>query len=190
MSQVPGFSLEIVRHLSDGEPSVFELNWMFFQNFTKYSKVLDEFFKKSGSTASAAGQELANLVDGENLLVLKKWVRFTTWVLKPPPGRGPVSQAVTVAWCGVLVEKLSRISILITQRHARFKDDEVMVQMLEELLSALLRVDVEEFVGKIQEHLLSMDARHQVKGKEKPPHSGLKGKKLSTYLQKSIVEGS
>jgi hypothetical protein len=66
----------------------------------------------------------------------------------------------------------------------------MMILLLEELVSALLNIDVpgtQDFLGKIQEHLLSVNTRKETKGK----HTGqLRGKKLSGYLQKSIVEGS
>jgi hypothetical protein len=190
MSQVAGFNLAFVKHLSEPEPSVFEQNWMFFERFTKYAKVLDEFFKKNGSEPAQAGLELAALVDGDNPKVLKKWVRFLIRFLKPD-ATVESSPAAVVAWCEVLVEKLSRVSILITKRATRFKDDEIMIVLLEELLSALLNITIpgtQGFLGKIQEHLLSMDANKEVKGRGHPAQ--LRGKKMSAYLQKSIVDGT
>jgi hypothetical protein len=189
MSQVPDFNLAVVSHLSDNEPSVFELNWMFFQSFTKYSKVLGEFFKKVNNESSPAAQALAALVDTTSSPLLKKWIQFSMGILQPPPGREPIPPPVVAAWCDALGEKLSRIAIIITTRQLLFKDDDRMIQLLEEYLTVILNIEVagtQDFVGKIQEHLLSMEKQKEVKGRRT---ATLSRKQLSLYLQQSIVPG-
>jgi hypothetical protein len=144
--RLPGFSLFIISHLSDPEPAMVHLNWHFFAQYAGHPRVLHEII------CSPAGAKLAAVAGSECTPILKRFFEFSTGVWR---SQSPDDVA---RFCTLMMPNLGKVTCAVRTRKSLFRDDERMVEVIEEYARAILGLEApgaERFIEAFAKHMES-----------------------------------
>jgi hypothetical protein len=136
--KIPKFMEDlVVPSLDDKDASLLGLNWGFFLNLVKYPTVVFELL--TSPVTQAVGPKLAGTVNSDNSVVLKKFFEFSInlWRTQEPK--------VVARFCDVMIPMLGRITCIIRTRRVMFKDDERLIKLVEDYVTAILDLDATGF---------------------------------------------
>jgi hypothetical protein len=136
--KIPKFMEDlVVPRLADQDASLLGLNWGFFLNLVKYPTVVFELL--TSAVTQTVGPKLAQIVSSDNPVILKKFFEFSInlWRTQEPK--------VVARFCDVMIPMLGRITCIIRTRRVMFKDDERLIKLVEEYLTAILDLDAKGF---------------------------------------------
>jgi hypothetical protein len=129
MCSLRGFSAFIIGHLSDTEGSIIPVNWGFFTLYAGHPRVIHEIL------SSTAANALAAIVTSDCTAVLRRFLEFSIDLWRRQSG------IIVGRFCEVMMSSLGRLTAVYRTRKAMFKDDERMVQLIDEYARTLAQLD-------------------------------------------------
>jgi hypothetical protein len=144
MAKISEFTAFIIQHLQDTESSLIALNWAFFREYTKYPRVIYEILN------SPLGTKLAEISRSDCNAILKKFFEFSIDLWKTQ------SNSIVEKFCDVMTPLLGRVTCIVRARRTMFKDDERLIQLVEDYGKTMIELTApgaEKFIEAFGKHM-------------------------------------
>jgi hypothetical protein len=148
MAKISEFTAFIIQHLQDTESSLIALNWAFFREYTKYPRVIYEIL------SSPPGTKLAEISRCDCNAILKKFFEFSIDVWKTQ------NNSIIEKFCDVMTPLLGRVTCIVRARRTMFKDDEILIQLVEDYGKTIIELaapGAEKFIEAFGKHMEMSD---------------------------------
>jgi hypothetical protein len=144
MCKLPDFSMFLIGHLTDPDSAMLPLNWRFFTKYAAHPRVLHEII------FSPAGAKLAAIAGSEFTPVLKRFFEFSTDVWQQQ------AHEDVAKFCTLMMPNLGKVTCAVRTRKSLFRDDDRMVEVIEEYAKAIMGLEApgaERFIEAFAKHM-------------------------------------
>jgi hypothetical protein len=148
MAKISEFTAFIIHHLQDTESSLIALNWAFFREYSKYPRVIYEILN------SPLGMKLAEISRSDCNTILKKFFEFSINLWRTQ------SSSIVEKFCDVMTPLLGRVTCIVRARKTMFKDDERLIQLVEDYGKTIIELaapGAEKFIEAFGKHMEMSD---------------------------------